>query len=90
MPPSVPANFTGSNVTATSVDLSWLASFNPDGTAADGYKVYQATTQIATTTNTTYSVTGLTSATTYKFFVSSYDANGNESNTAGPVIITTL
>ena len=90
VPPSVPADFTGSNVTATSVDLSWLASFNPDGTAADGYKVYQATTQIATTTNTTYSVTGLTSATTYKFFVSSYDANGNESNTAGPVTITTL
>ena len=90
VPPSVPTDFTDSNITATSVDLSWLASFNPDGTAADGYKVYQATTQIATTTNTTYSVTGLTSATTYKFFVSSYDANGNESNTAGPVTITTL
>ena len=90
VPPSVPADFTSSNITATSVDLSWLASFNPDGTAADGYKVYQATTQIATTTNTNYSVTGLTSATTYKFFVSSYDANGNESNTAGPVTITTL
>jgi len=90
VPPSVPTNFTSSNVTTTSVDLSWFPSFNPDGTAADGYKVYQGTTQIATTTNTTYSVTGLTSATTYKFFVSSYDANGNESNTAGPVIITTL
>ena len=90
VPPSVPTSFTGSNVTATSVDLSWFPSLNPDGTAADGYKVYQATTQIATTTNTGYSVTGLTSSTTYKFFVSSYDANGNESNTAGPVIITTL
>ena len=91
VPPSVPTEFTASNITATSVTLSWLASFNPDGTPATGYKLYQGTTLIANiTTNTTYNVTGLTSGTLYKFFVSAYDANGNESNTSGPLNVTTL
>lgn len=91
VPPSVPTGFTSSNITTTSVTLSWLFSSNPDGTLADGYKVYQGSTEIAdVTTNTTYNVTGLTSGTLYKFFVSSYDANGNESNTAGPLNVTTL
>ena len=91
VPPSVPTEFTASNITATSVTLSWLASFNPDGTPATGYKLYQGTTLIANiTTNTTYNVTGLTSGTLYKFFVSAYDANGNESNTNGPLNVTTL
>ena len=91
VPPSVPTEFTASNITATSVTLSWLASFNPDGTPATGYKLYQGSTLIANiTTNTTYNVTGLTSGTLYKFFVSAYDANGNESNTSGPLNVTTL
>lgn len=91
VPPSVPTEFTASNITATSVTLSWLASFNPDGTPATGYKLYQGSTLIANiTTNTTYNVTGLTSGTLYKFFVSAYDANGNESNTNGPLNVTTL
>lgn len=92
VPPSVPTEFTASNITATSVTLSWLASFNPDGTPATGYKLYQGSTLIANiTTNTTYNVTGLTSGTLYKFFVSAYDANGNESDTTSPPLnVTTL
>ena len=90
IPPSVPTNFTASNITTTSVDLSWFPSFNPDGTAATGYKVYQGTTLIANITNTFLTVTLLISGTSYKFFVSSYDANGNESANAGPLKITTL
>jgi hypothetical protein len=90
IPPSVPTNFTASNITTTSVDLSWFPSFNPDGTAATGYKVYQSTTLIANITNTSHTVNLLISGNTYKFFVSSYDANGNESANAGPLKITTL
>lgn len=90
IPPSVPTNFTASNITTTSVDLSWLFSSNPDGTLASGYKLYQGTTLIANITNTSHTVNLLISGTTYKFFVSSYDANGNESANAGPVKITTL
>ena len=90
IPPSVPTNFTASNITTTSVDLSWFPSFNPDGTAATGYKVYQSTTLIANITNTSHTVNLLISGNTYKFFVSSYDANGNESATAGPLKVTTL
>lgn len=92
VPPSVPTEFTASNITATSVTLSWLVSSNPDGTPATGYKLYQGSTLIANiTTNTTYNVTGLTSGTLYKFFVSAYDANGNESDTTSPPLnVTTL
>ena len=91
VPPSVPTEFTASNITQTSVTLSWLFSSNPDGTIAYGYKLYQGTTLIANlTTTTTYNVTGLTVGTLYKFFVSAYDLNGNESNTNGPLNVDTL
>ena len=91
VPPSVPTEFTASNITQTSVTLSWFFSSNPDGTQAYGYKLYQGTTLIANlTTTTTYNVTGLTAGTLYKFFVSAYDLNGNESNTNGPLNVTTL
>jgi len=90
VPPSVPTEFTASNITQTSVTLSWLFSSNPDGTLASGYKLYQGTTLIANlTTTTTYNVTGLTAGTLYKFFVSAYDLNGNESATNGPLSVTT-
>ena len=57
---------------------------------AYGYKLYQGTALIANlTTTTTYNVTGLTAGTLYKFFVSAYDLNGNESNTNGPLNVTT-
>jgi chitin-binding protein len=91
IPPGVPTEFTASNITQTSVTLSWFFSFNPDGTQAAGYKLYRGTTLIANLTTTTiYNVTGLTSGTLYKFFVSAYDLNGNESNTNGPLNVTTL
>ena len=90
VPPSVPVEFTASNITQTSATLSWFFSSNPDGTLAYGYKLYQGTTLIANlTTTTTYNVTGLTAGTLYKFFVSAYDLNGNESATNGPLSVTT-
>jgi len=82
-PPPVPGEFTASNITESSVRLSWLGT-------AYGYKLYQGTTLIANlTTTTTYNVTGLTAGTLYKFFVSAYDLNGNESATNGPLSVTT-
>lgn len=88
--PNVPTNFTASNITTTSVDLSWSGSTSPDGTAAAGYKVYEGSTLRANITNTSVTVNLLFTQTKYSFFVLAYDANGNESALAGPVKITTL
>ena len=88
--PETPTEFAATNITTTSVTLSWLFSQEPDGTLAYGYKLYQGSTEIANIiTNTTYNVTGLTGGTLYKFFVLAYDANGNESATNGPLNVTT-
>jgi len=89
-PPTTPTNFVASNITTTSVDLSWFGSLTPGGSAAAGYKVYQGAQQILDTTNTSCTVNTLFTQTKYSFFVSAYDANGNESALAGPVTITTL
>lgn len=91
--PNEPANLTTSNVTTTGVDLAW------DSVAgANQYKVFQideddTITEIATPATATYSVTGLTSATTYSFYVTAVDtADTDADNESGPsntVTITT-
>ena len=88
--PTVPTNFTASNITTNSVDLSWSGSTSPDGTAAAGYKVYRGSAFEVNVTNTSVTVNLLFTQTKYSFFVLAYDANGNESALAGPVTITTL
>ncbi|MBV1922608.1 MAG: fibronectin type III domain-containing protein [Flavobacteriaceae bacterium] len=81
--PSVPTNLTASNITDTSVDLSWNAS--SDNVGVTGYEMFQNGSSIGTTTNTSSTVSGLTSNTSYTFNVRAYDAAGNnsaQSNTA--------
>lgn len=57
-------NLSVSNVTDAQVTLTW------NGTAAS-YDVYNGTTFVANTTNTTYTITGLSAATEYVFGVQS-------------------
>jgi hypothetical protein len=54
-----------------------------------GYKVFRDGTQIATTTATSYSNTGLQASTTYSYTVAAYDAVGNTSLQSSPVSATT-
>ncbi|MBT3817026.1 MAG: hypothetical protein HOG08_01630, partial [Candidatus Magasanikbacteria bacterium] len=63
---NVPGTPTATASTTTQIDLSWSASSNAAGTV---YEVYNVTTStiVATTTATTYSVTGLSSNTSYQF-----------------------
>jgi Zn-dependent metalloprotease/chitodextrinase len=86
-PPSVPANLSSSNVTNTTVDLSWNAS--TDNVGVTGYDVYQGATNIATVTGTSYQVTGLTASTSYAFNVRARDAAGNVSGASNTVNVTT-
>ncbi|HPF51768.1 MAG TPA: T9SS type A sorting domain-containing protein [Draconibacterium sp.] len=86
--PSQPTNLTALNTTQTTTDLSWDAS--TDDVAVVGYQIFDGATLIGTTTTeTTFSVTGLTPATNYTFTVVAVDGDGNNS-TPAEVSISTL
>ncbi len=85
--PSNPTGLSSSNVTDTSVDLSWNAS--TDNVAVTGYDVYQGGSLIGSSANTSYSVTGLTASTAYSFTVRAKDAAGNVSGDSNTVNVTT-
>ncbi|GAA4114138.1 zinc-dependent metalloprotease family protein [Aquimarina addita] len=76
--PTVPTDLAASNETQSSIDLSWTAA--TDNVAVAEYDVYQGDDLIASTTETTYTVVGLTPSTTYSFKVLAKDAAGNSSD----------
>ena len=86
--PTAPSNLTASP-TKRKITLAWTAS--TDNVAVTGYQIWRASSatgafsQIATTTGTTYTNSGLTSGTTWYYRVNAADAAGNvsaASNTA--------
>jgi len=60
------------------IDLSWTAA--TDNVGVTGYDVYLNGNLNGTTTNTTYSVTGLTPSTQYSIYVKAKDAANNSTN----------
>ncbi len=86
-PPTAPSNLVASNLTQTSVSLSWTAS--TDNVGVTGYDVFQGTTNLGTVTGTSANVTGLTPATAYSFKVRAHDAAGNNSPFSNTVNVTT-
>ena len=76
-PPTVPTGLTATSISSSQINLFWNASTDNVGVA--GYKVFRNGSQIATTTQTSYSDTGLSPSTTYSYAVSAYDAAGNNS-----------
>ena len=85
--PTAPTSLAASNVTQTTVDLSWNAS--TDNVGVTGYDVYQGATNIATVTGTSTQATGLTASTSYAFTVYAHDAAGNTSGVSNTVNVTT-
>ncbi|MFJ2580889.1 glycoside hydrolase family 6 protein [Kitasatospora aureofaciens] len=86
-PPSTPAGLTVTGTTATGVSLSWTAS--TDNVGVVGYHVYRDGTKVGTSTGTTYSDTGLSPSTAYRYTVDAFDAAGNTSPVSAAVTATT-
>ncbi|WP_084315871.1 glycoside hydrolase family 48 protein [Actinospica robiniae] len=86
-PPSAPTNLKATGETSTTVSLSWTAS--TDNVAVTGYHVLRNSTQVGTTTSTTYTDTGLTASTAYSYTVIATDAAGNLSTSSNTVSATT-
>ncbi|WP_433445393.1 fibronectin type III domain-containing protein [Nonomuraea sp. CA-141351] len=93
-PPTAPAGLAASGTTSTGTNLSWTASTDDNGVA--GYDILRAPgasggtfTQVGTSTTTSFSDTGLTPSTTYRYQVRARDAAGNTSPVSNTAQVTT-
>lgn len=75
--PSVPAGLAATAASSSQINLSWRAATDNVGVA--GYRIFRNNIQVATSTTTSYSNTGLSPNTNYTYTVAAYDAAGNES-----------
>ncbi|OGY26408.1 MAG: hypothetical protein A2Z42_04560 [Candidatus Woykebacteria bacterium RBG_19FT_COMBO_43_10] len=89
-PPTAPANLAATAVSSSQINLGWTAS--TDNVGVTGYEVYRdsSPTPIATVTTTSYSNTGLSSSTTYSYFVRAKDEAGNRSGPSNTASATTF
>jgi hypothetical protein len=88
LPPNAPTGLTGSAASPTQINLSWTASTDTSGVVA-GYTIYRNGAQIATTTSTSYSDTGVAASTTYTYTVAAYDTVNIPSAQSGGINVTT-
>jgi glucoamylase len=82
--PTAPTGLAVTGATGSTVSLSWTASAN----APTGYKVFRNGTQVGTATGTTYTDTGLTTSTSYTYYVEAYN-NAGTSAASNSVTATT-
>ena len=85
--PSAPSSLAASNITLTTIDLSWSAS--TDNVGVTGYDVYQDGSFAKTVTSTSTTMSGLNAGTSYSFYVIAKDAAGNSSTASNTANATT-
>jgi aryl-phospho-beta-D-glucosidase BglC (GH1 family) len=87
--PTVPAGLDATAKTAGSVSLSWSAS--TDNVRVTGYDVYRGATKVNTVpvTGTSFTDTGLSPSTAYRYTVRARDAAGNVSAPSAALSVTT-
>jgi Zn-dependent metalloprotease len=85
--PTAPTNLSSSNITETSLTLSWTAS--TDNVGVTGYDVYQNGSLLGSVTGTAANITGLTASTTYAYYVKAKDAAANVSAASSTLNVTT-
>ncbi|GAA2353760.1 hypothetical protein Cme02nite_46270 [Catellatospora methionotrophica] len=81
--PATPSGLTVTGTTNTAVSLSWSAS-----SGATGYRVYEGSTQVASGSGTTATISGLGTCSAHAYTVAAYNASG-ESAKSGAVSATT-
>ncbi|MGP4095429.1 PQQ-dependent sugar dehydrogenase [Nonomuraea sp. KM90] len=93
-PPTAPAGLAASGTTATSTTLTWTAS--TDDVGVTGYDVLRAPgtsggafAQVGTSATTSYTDTGLSAGTAYRYQARARDAAGNLSPVSSTVTVTT-
>jgi chitodextrinase len=85
--PPAPTQPVASNVSATSLTLSW----SPDGSTSGsvGYDVFENGTNLGQSATASFTVADLTCGTTYSFTVDAYDAAGDHSDPSPAVSVIT-
>ncbi|MEV6110048.1 glycoside hydrolase family 18 chitinase [Streptomyces sp. NPDC051940] len=86
-PPSAPGTPSASNITDTSVALSWTAATDDNG--IKNYDVIRDGATIATVTGTSYTNTGLTAGSTYSYQVKARDTADQVGPASGTRTVTT-
>ncbi|MEU0084185.1 glycoside hydrolase family 18 chitinase [Streptomyces sp. NPDC006274] len=86
-PPSAPGTPTASDITDTSVRLSWSAATDDNG--VKNYDVLRDGAKVATVTGTTYTNTGLTAGTDYSYTVQARDTADQTGAVSGAVAVRT-
>jgi hypothetical protein len=70
--PTVPTNLSAQALSQSATRLQWSASSDA-GTGVGGYKVFKDGSYLATTTSTTYDVTGMAAGEVHSYRVSAFD-----------------
>ncbi|MCO5970842.1 glycosyl hydrolase family 18 protein [Actinoallomurus soli] len=86
-PPTAPTGLRVTGTTSSSISLSWTAS--TDDVGVTGYRVYEGSTVVATTTSTSATIGGLAASSSHTYSVTARDAAGNESAKSATVSGTT-
>ena len=86
--PTAPTSLTASNISQTTIDLSWSPA--SDNVGVTGYDIYQDGVNVRSVTGTSTTFSGLTASTSYSFYVIATDATGNTSSASNTVNTTTL
>lgn len=86
--PSTPTITAATPLGTDSIEIAWSTS--TDNFALGGYQLFRDASHIATTTQTSFTDTGLTASTTYTYEVRAFDTSFNYSATSSPVSTTTL
>lgn len=81
---TAPTNLVATSITKTTTNLSW------DASNGISYVIFNGNTEIAETTTTNFTLTGLSANTLYTFTVKAIDVNDNTSEASNIVKVTTL
>lgn len=88
--PTTPTALSAAAASSAQINLSWAASTDSGGSGLAGYRVYRGGSHIANTSATSYSDSGLATATTYSYTVAAYDNANNTSAQSSTAAATTL